>query len=188
MKKMEDLDASKVSQQNDVSTKLTKETAGTFSNFIYQNLNNHYVKSGCVRSYSGQYFRAFGQNTERYFIFLRIQSECRKIRTRITPNTDNFYAVNMTDICILPSSLALEDMTLVFKKCPKSSKENYRHASIFFYQAFASQLLKIQRAAGKGRGPCFIPICHFHPLTNIETFICNFACEMTDTYFQSHCF
>ena len=30
MKKMEDLDASKVSQQNDVSTKLTKETAGTF--------------------------------------------------------------------------------------------------------------------------------------------------------------
>ena len=29
----------------------------------------------------------------RYFVSLRIQSECGKIRTRITPNTDTFYAV-----------------------------------------------------------------------------------------------
>ena len=36
----------------------------------------------------------------------------------------------------------------------------------------------------KGReGPSFIPLYHFHPLTNIETFICNFASEMTITYF-----
>ena len=36
----------------------------------------------------------------------------------------------------------------------------------------------------RGReGPSFIPLYHFHPLTNIETFICNFACEMTITYF-----
>ena len=26
-------------------------------------------------------------------ILVRIQSECRKLRTRITPNTDTFYAV-----------------------------------------------------------------------------------------------
>ena len=31
----------------------------------------------------------------------------------------------------------------------------------------------------------FSPLYHFHPLANIETFICNFACEMTMTYFQS---
>ena len=34
-----------------------------------------------------------------------------------------------------------------------------------------------------GEGPSFIPLYHFHPLTNIETFICNFACEMTITHF-----
>ena len=32
--------------------------------------------------FSGPYFPAFGLNTERYFVSLRIQSECRKIRTR----------------------------------------------------------------------------------------------------------
>ena len=33
------------------------------------------------------------------------------------------------------------------------------------------------------RGPSFITLYHFHPPTNIETFICNFACEMAVTYF-----
>ena len=43
--------------------------------------------------------------------------------------------------------------------------------------------MTIHRIAGEGRGPFFIPLYQFHPLTNIETFICNFACEMTITYF-----
>ena len=38
------------------------------------------------------HFAAFGLNTERYSVCLRIQSEFGKIRTRITPNTDTFYA------------------------------------------------------------------------------------------------
>ena len=53
----------------------------------------HCVKSVHIRSYSGQYFPAFGLNTERYYVSLRIQSKCGKIRTRITPNTDSFYGV-----------------------------------------------------------------------------------------------
>ena len=32
--------------------------------------------------FSGPYFPAFGLNTDRYFVSLRIQSECEKIRTR----------------------------------------------------------------------------------------------------------
>ena len=32
--------------------------------------------------FSGPYFPAFGLNTERYGVSLRIQSECGKIRTR----------------------------------------------------------------------------------------------------------
>ena len=50
----------------------------------------HCVKRVCIRSYSGPYFPTFGLNTE---IHLRSQSECGKIRTRITPNTDTFHPV-----------------------------------------------------------------------------------------------
>ena len=50
----------------------------------------HCVKSVRIRSYSGPYFPAFGLNTEDT-VSLRIQSECGKIRTRITPNTDTFH-------------------------------------------------------------------------------------------------
>ena len=55
--------------------------------------HKHCVKSVCIRSYSGPYFPAYGPNTERYGVSLRIHSECGKIWTRITPNTDTFYAV-----------------------------------------------------------------------------------------------
>ena len=53
---------------------------------------------------------------------------------------------------------------------------------VFIYQGFLSQTLTIRRTAGEGRGPSFIPLYDFHPLANIQTFICNFACEMTITY------
>ena len=38
------------------------------------------VKSVRIRSYSGLHFLAFGLNTERYSVSLRIQSECGKMR------------------------------------------------------------------------------------------------------------
>ena len=60
---------------------------------VYSENNVHCVKSAHIRSYPGPYFPAFGLNTERYGVSLRIQSECEKIRTRITPNTDTFHAV-----------------------------------------------------------------------------------------------
>ena len=56
--------------------------------------NNHWVKSVRIWNYSVPYFPSFRLNTERYSVFLRIQFECRKIRTRITPNTDTFNAVD----------------------------------------------------------------------------------------------
>ena len=34
----------------------------------------------------------------------------------------------------------------------------------------------------KGGGTSFISLYHFHLLTNIQAFICNFTCEMTITY------
>ena len=53
----------------------------------------------------------------------------------------------------------------------------------FFLSGFSSQTLTVHRTAEEGSGPSFIPLCHFQSLTNIETFICNFACEMAITYF-----
>ena len=55
---------------------------------------SHYVKSVRIRSFSGLCFSALGLNTKRYSVSLRIQSECGKIRTRKTPNTDTFHSVH----------------------------------------------------------------------------------------------
>ena len=52
------------------------------------------MKSVPIRSYSDPHFSGFGLNTERYLVSLRIQSECDKMPTRITLNTDTFYVVN----------------------------------------------------------------------------------------------
>ena len=43
--------------------------------------------------FSGPYFPAFGLNTERYSVSLRIQSECGKMRTRKTPYLDTFHTM-----------------------------------------------------------------------------------------------
>ena len=54
------------------------------------------VKSVRIRSYSGPHFPTFGLNTERYSVSLCIQSECEKMRTRTTPNTDTSYVVSIS--------------------------------------------------------------------------------------------
>ena len=60
------------------------------------------MKEVRIRSYSGPYFSALWLNTERCSVSLGIQSECGKIRSRITPNTDTFYAVYLAvfGVCV----------------------------------------------------------------------------------------
>ena len=53
----------------------------------------HCIKSVCFWNYSGPHFPVLGLDTERYGTSLHIYSEYGKIRTRITPNLDAFYAV-----------------------------------------------------------------------------------------------
>ena len=53
----------------------------------------HYAKSVLIRSFSGPYFPTIGLKTEISKVNLRIQSECAKIRTRKTLNTDTFHTV-----------------------------------------------------------------------------------------------
>ena len=50
----------------------------------------HSVKSVHIRSFSGLYFPAFGLNTKRYFVYLRIQSECGKIQARKNSKYEQF--------------------------------------------------------------------------------------------------
>ena len=65
-----------------------------YQGFVNYGVNNVYcVKSVRILSYSGSYFPAFRLNTEKYSVSLCIQSKCGKMRTRIIPNTDTFYAV-----------------------------------------------------------------------------------------------
>ena len=59
----------------------------------------HIVPLHCVKkawSFSGTHFPAFGLNTEFYSLNLCCQSECAKIRTRKTANTNTFCAVLFT--------------------------------------------------------------------------------------------
>ena len=102
----------------------------------------HCVKSVRIWSYSGTYFPAFGLNNETYSASLRIQCECGKIQTRITPNMDTFYAVIVFKIWLknsVPFSI---------------SKQNADWISLKW----------------NAQGTIFIPIYHFHTL--IETLIC----------------
>ena len=69
------------------------------SNNVNVSKNCHCVKRVSIRSYSGSYFPAFSgiQKTEYgYGHGFRIQSECGKMRTRITPNSDTFCVVCMS--------------------------------------------------------------------------------------------
>ena len=67
----------------------------------------HYVKSVRVWSFSSPHFPAFVLNTERYGVSHHFHTECGKIRTRKTPNTDTFHVVIITYIC--------EKITIPFK-------------------------------------------------------------------------
>ena len=51
--------------------------------------------------------------------------------------------------------------------------------NFFVYPGFLSRTLMTHRTTGEGKGPSFIPLYYFHPLTNIQSFTWNFACEMT---------
>ena len=57
-----------------------------------------------IWSYYGPYFPAFGLNTKRY----------GQIRTRITPNTDTFFAVVITAYLMFSISLCYSKKFLLF--------------------------------------------------------------------------
>ena len=83
----------------------------------------HLVKSIRIWSFSDPYFPAFGLNTERYSVFLPIQSECGKIRTRKTPNTDTFHKVHIISVTVNNWSATIEIQLLRIRLLDMSAKE-----------------------------------------------------------------
>ena len=66
---------------------LDRSNCSSYSVLFWNNLTIFFLfdtvwKVSKYGVFSGLYFSAFGLNTERYFLFLRIQSEYGKIRTR----------------------------------------------------------------------------------------------------------
>ena len=79
---------------------------------------NQCVKSVRIRGYSGPHFPAFGLNTEKYGVSLRIQSECGKMWSRITTHMETFQALNFTN------NLYLWNDYCDFITLPKVKKES----------------------------------------------------------------
>ena len=75
--------------------------------FFTWTVNKCCIKGVLIRSFSGPCFPAFGLNTERYAVSLRIQSVCEKIQARKTPNADTFYAVFFAGLCRIIKRLSL---------------------------------------------------------------------------------
>ena len=52
-----------------------------------------------------------------------------------------------------------------------------------YYQGYLSRTMSIHRTEREERDHFFILFYHFHLLMSLQTFICNFVCEMTMSYF-----
>ena len=87
----------------------------------------HCVKSARIRGFSGPHFTAFELNVERTGASLRIQSECGKMQSRKTPNTDTFHAVIFVNIS-QKMVFVLSKLRICLRLLIKSFIENY----IFF--------------------------------------------------------
>ena len=84
---------------------LSRKKTSEKEKWIHQTLPKKSPYSELFWSAFSPHFLAFGLNTERYGVSLRIKSECGKMRTAITPNTDTFYGVSFTYSLILSAHL-----------------------------------------------------------------------------------
>ena len=118
----------------------------------------------CLRCHQWSYFR---HRTHGLYSVLELKRSYKYDQVLANP-TDSKFLIH----CLLWTKISHQ----AYSRVPDSSV-------FFLLSEFSSQTLTIYTRAGEGMGPSFIPLYHFHLLTNIETFACNFACEMTITYF-----
>ena len=102
-----------LTNQSQIQTKMQQETKSHPKHIVQTSTTWKVTKYGVI---SGPYFPAFGLNTERYFVSLRIQTEGGKIRTTITPNTDTFYAVNVKQFACVARVTSLRKFCKIHRK------------------------------------------------------------------------
>ena len=147
------------------------------------------------------------KNTELCLFFSNAVEEWNKLRSQIR-NAEaypsfrkillNFIRPTQKHTCKIYDLLGTKLLTRLWFGFNHLSENKFRHKFedlltyllvfllvFFFYQSFLSRTMKTHRTAGEGRGSSFIPFYHFHQLTNIQTFVCSFAREMTITYYKS---
>ena len=86
-------------------------------------------------------------------------------------NPDNFRPITLKTVTlkILTSVLGNKVMLrLIFRKVLLIEFQLHLNIQVLFF-------FTTHRTAGEGRGSFFIPLYHFHSITNIQTFIFNFA-------------
>ena len=106
------------------------------------------LKSVRIWSHSGPFFPAFGLNTGRYSVSLRVQSEWGEMWTRMAPNASTCYAVLMISFFSLGSQVLLVrsdhqmcSIKKLFVKISQNQRETCERVS-FLIKLQASDLLK----------------------------------------------
>ena len=74
--------------------------------------------------FSGPYFLAFGLNTKRYGVSLRIQSECEKIRTRKNSVFGHFSRSGKLSLCLLKDRKCFKDYLYWYFICDRSNTKH----------------------------------------------------------------
>ena len=119
-----------------------------------------------IWGFSGPYFPALGLNMEKYGVSLHIQPECRKIRTRKTPNMDTFHAVQVAQKMIQqlqhPIFFLLQMISRgVFKSFQQKYLKAFNH--LLFLQNAPSQVLDRVLNMPLGFSSYFnIPLIHIY--------------------------
>ena len=101
-----------------------------FSSFLFKSRISHYVKSVRIRSYSILHFPAFGLNTEKCSVSLSIQSECGKIRTRITTNRTLLRSIRSKKYIALLKNIHQKKSLPRFRECFSIGKKIRRSQDI----------------------------------------------------------
>ena len=101
-----------------------------FSSFLFKSKISHYVKSVRIRSYSVLHFPAFGLNTEKCSVSLSIQSECGKIRTRITTNRTLLRSIRSKKYIALLKNIHQKKSLPRFRECFSIGKKIRRSQDI----------------------------------------------------------
>ena len=123
------------------------------------------MKSVRIRSFSAPYSPAFGLNTKRYGVFLRIQFEYGKILSRKTSHTDTFHAVALGQTELLRRSSM---NTTLFQSVMQFSRKNVSPSGCFCHISYKSWqkialkkndcLIKNDTSTTKLKHPYFRPL------------------------------